>query len=276
MSVPPLVVCTAAAALYGLGGRGRVGSARGRRQREAMFYAGLLIVLAALEPPFDTLADTSFAMHMAQHVLLISFAPPLLVLGRPWPRMWMPFPSRARRATARGLARGTWSAPLRIVVGALRRPPVGVAAMSVALAVWHVPALYDAALTSEAVHVFEHLCFVGTALLFWGSMLEAPPIRARIDHLRRAIWFALAAVPGFILAIVLAYASTPLYSAYADVVHRPGGISALGDQAISAGVMWVPGSLTFFAAFFVSVYRWLEPGADEARPAPRPEELSWT
>jgi putative membrane protein len=275
VSVPPLLVCAAAAALYGLGGHGRAGStSRSRRWREAAFYAGVVVVAVALEPPFDTLADKSFAMHMGQHVLLLTVAPPLLVLGRPWPRLWMPFPLAARRAAARGIARGRWSAPLRLLARTLARPPAALAVLSVTLAVWHLPALYDAAVANESVHVLEHACFLVAALLFWGPLLEAPPVRARTDHLRRAMWFALAALPGWILALVLAYAQSPMYDAYASLAHRPGGLSALGDQQLAAGVMWVPGSIAYLVAFVVSVYRWLEPAP--SRPEPRPEELSWT
>jgi cytochrome c oxidase assembly factor CtaG len=277
MSVPPLVACLAVAALYALGGRGRVGRrSRGRHAREAAFYGGVLVVLVALEPPFDTLADTSFAMHMAQHVLLLTVAPPLLVLGRPWPRLWLPFPARARRAAARGLARGRAAAPIRFAGRTLTRPPVALASMSAAIAVWHVPALYGAAVGNEGIHVLEHVCFVGTALLFWGPLLEAPPVRARVDHLRRAVWFGLGAVPGWMLAIVLAYASTPLYPVYAHLRHRAFGLSPLGDQSVAAGVMWVPGSIAYVVAFVYFVYRWLEPAAETPRAESRPEELSWT
>jgi cytochrome c oxidase assembly factor CtaG len=74
-------------------------------------------------------------------------------------------------------------------------------------------------------------------------------------------------VPGWILAIVLAFASAPVYAAY----------PSLTDQQLAAGVMWVPGSLAYFIAAFAAFYRWLEPSASEAPAAePRPEELSWT
>jgi putative membrane protein len=278
MSVPPLVVCALAAALYALGGRGRAGGrGRGRRRRETAFYAGVLTLLVALEPPFDSLADRSFAVHMCQHVLLLSVVPPLVVLGRPWPRMWMPFPPAARRAAARSLARGGWSAPLRLAARTLTQPPVALVLMSTALVVWHLPALYDAAVDSEPIHLAEHASFLVTALLFWGPLLEAPPVKARIDHMRRAAYLGLAAVPGWVLAIVLAFAHHPLYPAYAALAHRPAGLSALADQQIAAGVMWVPGSLAYFVAFVVYVYRWLEP-APPSGPVlePRHEELSWT
>jgi putative membrane protein len=265
MTLPPLLVCAAGAALYALGGRGRR-----RWVREACFYGGVSVLVLALEPPFDDWADTSFALHMAQHVLLLTVVPPLVALGRPWPRLWLPFPAQARRAAARGLARGGWASPLRLAGRTLTRPPVAFVVMSATLLVWHLPGLYDAAVGSEGIHVLEHVCFVGTSLLFWGPLLEAPPIRARVDHLRRAVWFAAAAVPGWVLALVLAYARHPLYAAYASLPHRAFGLGALGDQQIAAGVMWVPGSVAYFVAFVIFIYRWLEPSHA------RPEELSWT
>ena len=254
MSILPLVACGGAAALYALGRRGRT-----RAWREASFYAGVATTLVVLEPPFDGWADTWLAAHMSQHVVLMTVVPPLVVLGRPWPRMWLAFPLRPRRAVVRALAGST---SFRRAGGVLRRPAVALVLQSAAVAVWHVPRLYDAAVRNETVHLFEHICFVAPALVFWGALLDAPPVRARIDHLHRAIWFAAAMVPGWILAIVLAFENAPLYASY----------RSLTDQQLAAGVMWVPGSLTYFVAASVAFYRWLEPSGVE----PRPEELSWT
>ncbi len=208
---------------------------------------------------------------MAQHVVLLTVARAA---------------ARARAAVAAALARVPApvaplgrARPRRLGVVPARRPDgvpprVAFALMTAALAVWHVPALYDAAVRNEGVHILEHVCFLGTALLFWGALLEAPPVRARIDHLHRAAWFGAALLPGWILAIVLAYASTPLYGAYASLAHRPGGLSALSDQQLAAGVMWVPGSLAYLIAGIYFFYRWLEPGTPPLEP--RHEELSWT
>jgi putative membrane protein len=274
VSVPPLVVCAVAVALYALGGRGSVGGARRRRRLQALSYYGAVVVLfVVLEPPMDGLADRSFAFHMVQHVFLLTVVPPLVILGRPWPRVWLPFPVQARRSVARGVARGSWAAPLRLLSTAVAKPAVAWALMAAAIGAWHVPSLYDAAVRNEGIHFAEHACFLVTALVYWGTLLDAPPVRARVDYLRRAAWFAAGAVPGWILAIVLAFAGTPLYGAYV-AADRPFGMSAYNDQQLSAGVMWVPGSLTFFVAFFIAVYRWLEPDTPPAEP--RHEELSWT
>ncbi|HEY2544279.1 MAG TPA: cytochrome c oxidase assembly protein [Gaiellaceae bacterium] len=247
----PLVVCGAAATLYALGRRGRI-----RAWREASFYTGVALAFIVLEPPFDGWADSWLAAHMSQHIILMTVVPPLVVWGRPWPRIWLPFPLTARRAVGGALA---GSHAFRTAGSFFSRPVVALVVQSLMVAVWHVPQLYDAAVRSEAVHVLEHVCFVAPALVFWGALLEAAPVRARIDHLHRAIWFAAALVPSWILAIVLAFASAPIYGAY----------PSLTDQQLAAGVMWVPGSLTYFVAAFVAFYRWLDV-------EPRPEELSWT
>ena len=256
----PLVVCGTAAALYALGRRGRI-----RVWRELSFYSGVAIAFVVLEPPFDTWADRWLSAHMGQHILLMTVVPPLVVLGRPWPRMWLPFPLRARRAVGRGLSR---SPSFRRTAGILKLPWVALAVQSAMLALWHVPQLYDAAARNQWIHVLEHVCFVAPALVFWGALLDAPPVRARIDHLHRSICFAAAMVPGWILAIVLAFATRPVYAAY----------PSLTDQQLAAGVMWVPGSLTYFGAAIVMFYRWLEPGPSQVPTVAesRPEELSWT
>ena len=81
-------------------------------------------------------------------------------------------------------------------------------------AVWHVPQLYDAA-AAERVRSTSSSTSASSsaALVFWGALLDAPPVRARIDHLRRAGWFVAAMFPMWILALMLAFATAPVYAA---------------------------------------------------------------
>lgn len=248
----PFLVCVVLAVLYALGGRGR----RDDRRRVAAFYAGVATILIALDTPVDAYADRLFSVHMAQHVLLLSVAPPLLVLGRPWPRLWRPLPARPRRSAARVLAAG---APLA-------RPEIGLLLLAAVIGVWHVPALYNETLASDAVHQVEHLSFVVCGILFWAPIVGTPPLRTRLDGARRCAYAVLAMVPGWVLAIVLAFAQAPLY-AYASLDHRPGGISALADQQLAAGVMWVPGSVPYVLAACWFLYAWLTP--ERPRPSTR-------
>jgi cytochrome c oxidase assembly factor CtaG len=256
MPVTPLLGVVVAAGLYHLGGRW--GSGRRRRRgdlRAVWFYAGLATILLAVDSPLDGLADRSFAAHMTQHVLLLTVAPPLIVLAAPWPRLWHPLPLRFRRAVARFVVRDPRARPLRTAARVLGGPAAAWIAFDANLVLWHLPALYDATLRNAAVHDAEHLLFLGTGLLLWAQVLDSPPLHARLDDLRRAGYLALATLVSWALAVVLAFAPHPLYHPYAALVHRPGGLSALADQHIAAGVMWVPGSLAFSIAIVAFVLR---------------------
>ena len=76
------------------------------------FVAGLLTIVVALDSPLDTYADQLFWVHMTQHILLLTVAPPLILLGRPWPRMWRALPLPTRTTVGRTIARARWTAPL--------------------------------------------------------------------------------------------------------------------------------------------------------------------
>jgi cytochrome c oxidase assembly factor CtaG len=248
----PLAYVALMASLWLLGGRGGPPT---RRWRAAAFWAGLAALVLALDSPIDQLADRLLWVHMIQHLLLLTVAPPLLLAARPGPRLLRALPVGARRTLAHGLARSRWAAPLRT----LARPLPAWLAFSGTLAVWHLPGLYDATLRSAAVHDLEHITFYATGLLFWAHALAVPPLRAMLDWPRRAGYVAGAMVVGWALALVLALARHPLYSVYAHLAHRPGGISAIADQQLAAGMMWVPGSITLTIAFILALYRWLEP-----------------
>src|SRR5258706_11184425 len=110
----PLAAIGAAAVLFLLGGRmSATASDAGKRWRGAAFYAGLATLGLAVGSPIDAYAGQLFWVHMVQHVLLMMVAPPLLLLGRPWPRIVRPLPLGLRRPLARGVLAGPALAPIR-------------------------------------------------------------------------------------------------------------------------------------------------------------------
>jgi putative membrane protein len=249
---PSLVYVAVATVLYLLGSRGRW---RPTHLQAASFFAGLLTIVIALNSPIDVYADQLFWVHMVQHILLLTVAPPLILLGRPWPRMWRALPLRPRTVVARTVARASWTAPLR----ALTRPLSAWILFNVTLLAWHIPAAYDATLTSGTVHAVEHAMFFFTGLLFWAWVIDPGPLRRRLAWPTRIAYSAGSMVVSWILAITLVVVPHPLYGYYANLASRPGGISALTDQQIAAGVMWVLGSLTYTVTFLIGFYRWLAP-----------------
>ena len=257
---PSLVYVGVAAGLYVLGSRGGY---RPQPLQALAFFASLLTIVIALNSPIDYYADELFWVHMAQHILLLTVAPPLMLLGRPWPRMWRALPLGPRTRVARTVVRSPWVAPVR----ALARPLPAWILFNATFVGWHIPAAYDATLTSGTVHALEHAMFFFIGLLFWARVIDPGPLRPRLVWPARIAYAAGAMVVGWLLAITLVMVQHPIYGYYAALQSRPGGISALTDQQLAAGVMWVPGSLAYTITFIIGFYRWLEPDRSP-RPAP--------
>lgn len=250
----PLIYVAAAGLLYWLGGRGP--RARKAEPREtAAFIAGLVTIVLALDSPIDGYADKLFWVHMIQHVLLLTVAPPLILLGRPWPRMWRALPLDFRTRVGRGLALAGWAAPLR----RLARPLPAFILFNATIIFWHIPFAYNATLTSNAIHQLEHAMFFFTGLLFWARVIDPGPLRPRLNWGLRVAYVVGAMVIGWVIAITLVIVPQPLYAHYADLATRPGGISALTDQQLAGGVMWVLGSISYTIAAIIGFYHWMEP-----------------
>ena len=269
---PPFFLIVVVALLYWLGDRRTVTPARTRgaqRWRSACFYAALGILLVALCSPLDLLSEQLFWAHMVQHVLLMLVAAAMIVLARPWIRLWRCLGLESRQSLGRGLSHGRRTAPLRRLSGFVGTPAASLVLFSVVLLGWHVPAMFEATLRSEALHALEHSLFFATSLLFWKQVIPSAPLRIRLADSQRVLYAIGAMIVSWVLAVVLALAPHPLYAAYADRASRPGGISALADQQLAAGIMWVPGSITFLIVVFVYVHRWLMPTEPASKRAPR-------
>ena len=132
------------------------------------FIAGVAVLAVALVSPIDGAADRHLSIHMIQHVLLVSVAAPLLVVGRPLHLVAI---------------LGGWDMDGRVVPPSRAWPILVVAALVQVgvLLVWHLPVLYDAALNADPVHGLEHLTLLASAFVLWFALAEvggeppAPP-----------------------------------------------------------------------------------------------------
>jgi putative membrane protein len=241
--------------------------------RGLCFATGLVAVVVALDSPVERLADDWFWAHMLQHVLLMMVAAPLLVLGAPWMPFWRPLPLGLRRRLARTLVKSPSLAWLRHASRLVASPVRAWLLFDVDLGLWHVPVLYDLTLRNSGVHYAEHVSFVLLGLLFWSQVIESPPFHPRLSPFGRVVYTTAGSAASWLLAVVLALATTPLYPAQS--AGHPGSLSALADQQLAAGVMLGPGSIPYAIVVFYWLYVWL--GADESggrrRVAPRHSAL---
>jgi len=248
-SFPPAVVAglAAAALLYATGVRRlwrRAGAGSGVSvSAAAAFAAGWGALAAALLSPIHELGEARLSWHMAQHELIMLVAAPLLVLGRPGAAFLWAFGDGPRRAIGRG----------GHVASRLAAHPVAAwTAFALALWIWHVPALYQAALRSEGVHAAEHACFLGAALLYWTTIVGSAR-RGSGSGAEAASLFG-TAFHGALLGALMTIAPSLWYPEYA---RRAAGASALEDQQLAGLWMWVPAGLVFVVSGMGLVAGWL-------------------
>lgn len=250
------------AALVGLGvtgwlfGRGvrrlwRAGRGRGVGVgRVVTFYIGLAAVGIALLSPLDGMGETLFSAHMVQHLVLILVAAPLLIYGDPLPAMMLALPLRPR-LTLRSIGRS--AASHRMIAFFT---PVAVLLLHVGvLWVWHVPVLYEAAITHEWLHAAEHVTFLATALLFW-SVVVPTGVRPRPGYGPRILFvFANLLQSGALGAIIL-FSAEVLYPLH-EVGAAAWGLTALEDQQLAGAIMWIPAGIVYFIAMAALFLRWM-------------------
>src|SRR5450756_1088957 len=174
--------------------------------RLTAFLAGIFSLWIAIGSPLDAFADVLLSAHMIEHLVLMSLVPPMLLLGLPVVPLLRGLPRFARKGIASPLLR---LQPLRSLGHWLVRPIVAWLAMNITFLLWHVPSAYDFALEHEGWHDFEHLCFLGTSLLFWWCILRPWPAA---QH--RSRW-------GIILFLVAADLVNTALSAFLAFCNRP-------------------------------------------------------
>lgn len=240
--------------LYGLGldrAWRRAGIGRGiRRIQAACFAAGFAVLGAALLSPLHALGESLFAAHMTQHVLLMSVAAPLLVLGQPLLVLLWVLDRDGRQRAARVLRSG----PVRSAWHLISRPAAAWLIHALAIWLWHVPALYDASVRSAPVHALQHASFLGAALLFWWVLLHRLAQRERAGI--GVLYLFTTAVHTSLLGALLTFAGEPWYAAYAETTAS-WGLSPLEDLQLGGLIMWVPGWLPYLVALLAVASRWL-------------------
>jgi cytochrome c oxidase assembly factor CtaG/ferredoxin len=242
------------------------------------FWGGLLTIFIAVASPLDAFGGLLLQVHMVQHLLLMMLAPPALLSGAPY----LPILSGLPRFMARDIVGPflVWP-PLKAFGNKLVNPIVCWIAFVTSNIFWHLPPLYELALSSRGWHELEHFCFLGTGLLFWWPLVQPWPSRARWPRWTMIPYLILADLQNTGLAAFLTFYDRVLYSTY-EHAPRLWGFGARDDQVLAGVIMWVPGSIVFLVPAAVIAIGFLSPSlkvrpseADERGIASRQEtELS--
>jgi putative membrane protein len=204
-------------------------------RRVAAYVGAAFLLVLALFSPIDRRADDSFAWHMAQHLILMLGAGPLLAVANTHLVSLCALPLGARRRVGRAVNRTPGVRP-----GASSRvaPLIAALAFTLGLWIWHAPGLYGAALESPPLHTLEHLTFLATSAIFW--RMVATSGQRRLDPGSAILIVSIVGLQGNLMAVLILLAPDPIYSRYAA--------NTLGDQQIAAMLMLVPASLLYLSA----------------------------
>jgi putative membrane protein len=162
---------------------------------------------------------------MLEHVLIGDAGPALVLLAVRGPLLVFIVPAAAIRFVGR-----------RRPFSLLGHPVIAVAVWVVALAAWHVPPAYDAALRHPLLHALEHATFVGAGFLIWAQLID-PARRGRLSTGGRAALAGAVFMLGQALAGVLLLSPVVLYPFYAEKSVRLFRIAPLADQQYASLVM---------------------------------------
>jgi putative membrane protein len=209
------------------------------RKHSLYFGLGLITIWAALESPIDTIADHYLdSVHMLQHVLLGFVAPPLLLLGLS--------PSMVGRLVRiPGVRFLTEPIPAQLIAGAVM---IG----------WHVPALYDATLYSEPLHVAEHMTFIAAGVLLYWPMIRATSAHSRwqMSPGAKLLYILVATLPQDAVALALIFSRVPFYEFYTHAPRLVASLTPLIDQTVAGAVLMIFGKAAMVVAALAIFIGW--------------------
>ncbi|MDV4183084.1 cytochrome c oxidase assembly protein [Rhizobium brockwellii] len=235
----------------------RAHRSRPMRWRDPFFCSAMLTLAGALISPLHWLGEHLFTFHMIEHEIVMAVSAPLIVLARPVGLLLWGLPRRARRGLGAGmrspLIRRSWDWS----TGATNATVIH----GVAIWGWHLPFLFDVAVTNTAMHRLQHLSFFATAILFWWAVVW------KSDHGAAAWHMFLTMLHTSILGALMALAPRVLYIAQTQAASA-WGLTPLEDQQLAGMIMWVPAGTIYAAAAMTMLALWIrgssERGAQNA------------
>jgi cytochrome c oxidase assembly factor CtaG len=217
----------------------------------AFFVIAFTALTTAVISPIDGLGeDYLFSMHMLQHILLGDIAPVFLLLALS--RVMM------RPATRRLMA-------VERALGRFAHPLTGLVLWFALIYVWHIPALYDAAIQSEVVHAIEHASFFTAGIALWWPLIQPVPMRRRMRGMWPFAYISAAKLGLAGLGLYLTWSTSVAYEHY-ETVPRIWGLTAVEDQNVGGAMMMLEQSVVLLIAFVVLFVQMLtQSEADEQR-----------
>jgi putative membrane protein len=222
--------------------------------RAASLVLGLLLIWVATVSPLAALNHAMLTAHMVQHLLLMTLAPPLILLGVPV--------KTPVRGPLQAIGRPLRSAPTQRLASVVTHPALCWIAAAGALVVWHIPSIFMLGLRSQMWHGIEQASFLATGLLFWWPVVQPWPMVSKWPESSMLLYLFLATLPCDILSGFLVFCDRVVYPVFLSS-PRSFGLSALEDQQCAGALMWTCVTLVYLLAAAIFAVHLLLPHRSE-------------
>ena len=216
------------------------------------FFRGLIgyiFLFIALVGPIS-IYESTFWVHMIQHMVLIMIVPPLILSGLFFSaNLWF-FPRIIRIGLADYLRPNSF---FRKIINKITSPKFSLIFYVISLWTWHLPIFFNYALDFNFIHNFEHFIFFISGILFWWPILGVSIGAKKISIPIRIVYLLLAVTPTAVVAAFITLADSVLYG---ENIPRLFNIEAIEDQKIGGLIMWIPGNTIFIAALTTLFFKW--------------------
>ena len=219
--------------------------------RPVAFVGGVLVLAAAVASPLAGFDHHFLTAHMLQHLLLMTVACPLILLGAPVITLLHALPLKSAALLHR------WTL-LRCSIHTITHPVFCWLAGAAVVIAWHTPALFDLGMRSPLWHLVEQFSFLTGGLLFWWPVVQPWPAVARWPEWSIPVYLFFAALPCDALSAFLCFCNRVVYPHYASVDPRF-ALSPLKDQACEGAVMWVWVTFAYLFPAAAIAFRLLSP-----------------
>ena len=225
-------------------------------RRLVTFFAGLFALWVAVGSPLAGMDHLWLTAHMAQHLLLMTVAAPLILLGAPVITLVHGIPRRLVGGALEVILRH----PFVQQPGRLLSHPLFCWLMGTGAVVgWHIPALFELGMRSAGWHELESASFFTAGLFFWWPIVEPwPGVMATWPRWGLPVYLFLATLPCDVLSAFLAFCDRVVYPHYVSA-DQLAAASALKDQATAGALMWVWVTLVYLAPAAMITFETLSP-----------------
>ena len=229
--------------------------------RAISFLLGLSLIWVAVASPIASWDAELLTLHMVQHLLLMTFGAPLILLGAPVRPLLLGLPSSFMYA----FVRPAFQRPVQRIARTLGRPAVCWCAATATLVGWHIPAAFALGMQSPVWHAIELASFLVAGVLFWWPVVQARPDPSTSAGWSIVAYLFLATLPCDILSAFLVFSDRVAYPIYLSM-PRLSSLSVLEDQQLAGALMWTAVTIVYVTAGAILSARLLSPqgGARQA------------